>query len=77
MSKPRTQTRRLALGLTLALGLSAAAHARDIQSMVVAGGCFWCVESDFESVPGVVEAVSGYTGGHTDKPTYKQVTGGM
>ena len=35
------------------------------------------VEADFESVPGVVEAVSGYTGGHTDKPTYKQVTGGM
>ncbi|TVT78643.1 MAG: peptide-methionine (S)-S-oxide reductase MsrA [Denitromonas halophila] len=76
MTKPRTHTRRLALGLTLALGLSAAAHARDIQSMVVAGGCFWCVESDFESVPGVLEAVSGYTGGHTENPTYKQVTGG-
>jgi len=44
--------------------------------LVVAGGCFWCVESDFESVPGVIEAVSGYTGGHTDNPTYKQVSAG-
>ena len=45
-------------------------------SLVVAGGCFWCVESDFEHVPGVTEAVSGYTGGKTDRPTYKQVTAG-
>lgn len=41
-----------------------------------AGGCFWCVESDFEMVPGVVEAVSGYTGGETPNPTYKQVSSG-
>ena len=41
---------------------------------VFAGGCFWCVESDFEKVPGVIEAVSGYTGGTTDNPTYKEVT---
>ena len=41
-----------------------------------AGGCFWCVESDFEHVPGVVEAVSGYTGGHVDDPTYKKVSSG-
>ena len=33
-----------------------------------AGGCFWCVESGFEKVPGVVEAVSGYTGGHVESP---------
>ena len=52
------------------------AHARDIQTMVVAGGCFWCVESDFEQVPGVSEVVSGYTGGSTTNPTYKQVTRG-
>lgn len=39
----------------------------------VAGGCFWCVESDFESVPGVREVTSGYTGGTVDNPTYKQV----
>ena len=41
-----------------------------------AGGCFWCVESDFEKVDGVVAAISGYTGGHTENPTYKQVTTG-
>lgn len=42
----------------------------------MAGGCFWCVEADFESVPGVIEAVSGYTGGTTPNPTYSQVTSG-
>ena len=41
--------------------------------MVVADGCFWCVESDFERVPGVIEAVSGYTGGTTENPTYKKL----
>ena len=41
-----------------------------------AGGCFWCVESDFDAVPGVVETVSGYTGGTAADPTYKQVTKG-
>ena len=41
-----------------------------------AGGCFWCVESGFEHVPGVVEAVSGYTGGLADNPTYAQVSSG-
>jgi peptide methionine sulfoxide reductase msrA/msrB len=41
-----------------------------------AGGCFWCVESDFEKVDGVVAAISGYTGGYTENPTYKQVTTG-
>ena len=38
-----------------------------------AGGCFWCVEEAFEKVPGVIRAVSGYTGGTVDKPTYEQV----
>lgn len=41
-----------------------------------AGGCFWCVESDFDGVPGVVRTVSGYTGGHVDNPTYRQVSSG-
>ncbi len=45
-------------------------------SAVFAGGCFWCTESDFEKVDGVIEAISGYTGGHTDNPTYKQVFAG-
>ena len=41
-----------------------------------AGGCFWCVESDFEKVDGVIEAVSGYAGGDVPNPTYKQVSAG-
>lgn len=41
-----------------------------------AGGCFWCVEADFDKVPGVVATVSGYMGGKTPNPTYKQVTAG-
>ncbi len=56
----------------MAIGLGVQAQA-ETEKLVVAGGCFWCVESDFESVPGVIEAVSGYTGGHTDDPTYKQI----
>ena len=41
-----------------------------------AGGCFWCVESDFDKVPGVVRTVSGYTGGLVKNPTYEQVSAG-
>ena len=42
-----------------------------------AGGCFWCVESDFEKVPGVKEAISGYSGGIHPNPTYKKVASGQ
>ena len=52
------------------------AHAMGTVTLVVAGGCFWCVESDFESVPGVRGVVSGYTGGSTKNPSYKDVTKG-
>ncbi len=41
-----------------------------------AGGCFWCVESDFDYVPGVVSTTSGYTGGDLVDPTYKRVSAG-
>ena len=46
------------------------------QTAVFAGGCFWCTESDFEKVDGVIEAISGYTGGRQANPTYRQVSGG-
>ncbi len=52
------------------------APAAGTETLTVAGGCFWCVESDFESVPGVIGAVSGYTGGTTENPTYDQVSKG-
>ena len=41
-----------------------------------AGGCFWCMESDFEKVPGVLKVVSGYTGGKKENPTYEEVCSG-
>jgi peptide methionine sulfoxide reductase msrA/msrB len=47
-----------------------------LQTATFAGGCFWCVESDFEKVPGVVEVISGYTGGHKANPTYEEVSEG-
>lgn len=62
-----------ALALVFGPGLGAA---QSIETLTVAGGCFWCVEADFESVSGVVGAVSGFTGGMVADPTYKQVTKG-
>ena len=58
------------------LALAAGAASAEIRTAVVAGGCFWCVESDFESVPGVTAVVSGFTGGAAKNPTYKQVSAG-
>ena len=44
------------------------------QDAVLAGGCFWCLESDLEHLPGVLSAESGYTGGTVARPTYQQVS---
>lgn len=61
----------------LALGaLGAPQVAAGSETAIVAGGCFWCVESDFRRVDGVEDVVVGYTGGHTENPTYREVTGG-
>ena len=53
-----------------------AAAGDDLAVATFAGGCFWCVESDFDTVPGVVETISGYTGGTVANPGYKQVSEG-
>lgn len=45
-------------------------------SIVLGGGCFWCLEAVYEELRGVSGAVSGYAGGHVDNPDYKQVTSG-
>ncbi|WP_408015607.1 peptide-methionine (S)-S-oxide reductase MsrA [Rhizobium alarense] len=47
------------------------APAAEPQTALFAGGCFWCVESDFDRVPGVLDAVSGYAGGTSENPTYE------
>jgi peptide-methionine (S)-S-oxide reductase len=52
------------------------ADAAEPETALVAGGCFWCVEADFETVPGVIEAVSGYAGGHVANPGYRDVVRG-
>lgn len=52
------------------------AQAAEADTLVVAGGCFWCVEADFEKVKGVIEADSGFAGGSIENPNYKQVTRG-
>jgi peptide-methionine (S)-S-oxide reductase len=60
------------LGIFLsAMIMSPAASEEKLEIATFAGGCFWCVESDFEHVSGVVSAVSGYTGGMLAKPTYR------
>lgn len=48
----------------------------NIQQATIAGGCFWCIESAFNQVNGVVSALSGYAGGETLDPTYEQVCSG-
>lgn len=67
-----------ALFASLFISFSSSANpenpSRNTKTLVVAGGCFWCVESDFEKHKGVISAESGYTGGTTENPTYKEVT---
>lgn len=44
------------------------------ETAIFAGGCFWCMEPPFDKLDGVIATISGYTGGHTENPTYKQVS---
>jgi len=56
--------------------LPPATPGEDLAVATFAGGCFWCTESDFEQIPGVVEVISGYTGGTLEHPSYEQVSSG-
>ena len=64
--------------LSMVLGslllVSPAAAFAEQQSAVLAGGCFWCMESDLEKLPGVISVESGYSGGSVSEPTYNQVS---
>ncbi len=52
------------------------ASPKNLEKATFAGGCFWCMESEFAEQPGIISAVSGYTGGHVKNPTYDQVSMG-
>jgi peptide-methionine (S)-S-oxide reductase len=72
---------RLISAATLALLVQIPAWAGSVSSSrietaILAGGCFWCMESDYEKLDGVLDVVSGYTGGHVSNPTYEQVSSG-
>jgi peptide-methionine (S)-S-oxide reductase len=60
----------LALTSAVALPFQSSEAFAETKVAIFAGGCFWCVESDFDSVPGVLSTTSGYTGGTTENPTY-------
>jgi len=64
--------------LTLALGLPIAATANDEQlaRATFAGGCFWCMEPPYDKLDGVIETISGFSGGHVANPSYQDVVRG-
>ena len=66
----------VAAALTLATGAASAPAAPGPAAAVFAGGCFWCTESDFDKIPGVLSTTSGYIGGRLRNPTYEQVSAG-
>ena len=72
----RTNAIRAAVaGAILAISASGV-MAKNVQTAIFAGGCFWCVEADMDKIDGVISTVSGFTGGHVKNVTYKQVTKG-
>ena len=69
-------TGRWFTALIFSIGIIANVYAAGEATAVFAGGCFWCTESDFEKLPGVISAESGYTGGKKPNPTYNEVSAG-
>jgi methionine-S-sulfoxide reductase len=67
---------RLLISLIINLFLIYSALAVEKEKAYFAGGCFWCVEESFEKLKGVEQVISGYSGGTTENPTYKEVTYG-
>ena len=65
----------LFIATLLALAASTSFAQDPTAKATFAGGCFWCVESDFDKVPGVLSTTSGYIGGTVANPTYEQVSG--
>ena len=59
------------LGLALSTLMLFYVSLANADKAVLAGGCFWCMESDFEKLPGVTDVISGFTGGEVENPTYR------
>ena len=77
--KEEDLSRRLGIALAFGMALACLALASpppNRDSAIFAGGCFWCEETAFEGVPGVISVTSGYTGGQTKNPTYEMVSSG-
>ena len=68
---PKSTRTSALFGAVAALALIPVAQAQEMGTAIFAGGCFWCVESDFDHVPGVVDTLSGYAGGTIENPTYQ------
>ena len=60
----------------LTLIINTSAVSKEFNKGYFGGGCFWCMEESFEKVEGVIEVISGYSGGKTNNPTYREVTYG-
>ena len=60
----------------LTLIINTSAVSKEFNKAYFGGGCFWCMEESFEKVEGVIEVISGYSGGKTNNPTYREVTYG-
>jgi peptide-methionine (S)-S-oxide reductase len=73
-SKEFTQLNKLAALAILAAAFNSTPSFAETKTAIFAGGCFWCVEKDFDHVPGVLSTTSGYTGGSVKNPTYADVT---
>ncbi|MEE4304519.1 MAG: peptide-methionine (S)-S-oxide reductase MsrA [Wenzhouxiangella sp.] len=78
MSRPalRSALALAALGLALASSLAAAQSEEGLERATFAGGCFWCMEPPYDKIDGVIETISGFSGGHVVDPSYEQVTRG-
>ncbi len=68
--------KKLLFLILLTAVLAGSIGAKGMKKATFAGGCFWCMEPPFEKLEGVESVVSGYTGGKTDNPTYKDVSKG-
>jgi peptide-methionine (S)-S-oxide reductase len=79
--KIRNQTHHLLLALALVVagvgtGFSQSMNTNHTELATFGGGCFWCMEAEFQKIPGVKSVASGFAGGHTANPTYEDVCAG-